>query len=148
METRQLCTFWLDHLYLAVDVRHVQGVLSHQPLTRVPLAPPTVRGLMNLRGEIIAGVDLRPSLGLNDRNGDHLWINIILRAAAGPVSLLVDEIGQVAAVADDELEPPPETLAPMIREITEHVCQHDGRLMLLLDVEKVVRLGSGAAMEF
>lgn len=148
VETRQFSTFWLDRLYLGVDVRDVQGVISHQPLTRVPLAPPAVRGLMNLRGEVIAGIDLRPCLGLEAKNGEHLWVNIILKGLSGPVSLLVDEIGDVIAVEEDQFEPPPETLPVKMREITDSVCQTDRRMMLLLDVEKVIHLASGMEAEF
>ena len=148
VEARQFCTFWLDRLYLGVDVRDVQGVISHQPLTRVPLAPPAVRGLMNLRGEIIAGIDLRPCLGLDARKGDHREVNIILKGPRGPVSLLVDRIGYVAAVAEHECEPTPETLPARIREITACVCRHDDKVMLLLDVEKVIQLASGIEAAF
>jgi purine-binding chemotaxis protein CheW len=148
VETRQLCTFWLDHLYLGVDVRDVQGVVSHQPLTRVPLAPPAVRGLMNVRGEVIAGIDLRPCLGLDAGNEECLWTNIVLNGSSGPVSLLADAIGDVVAVAEGQLEPPPETLPAKLREITESVCRQDGKLLLLLDVESVILLASGTEVEF
>ena len=148
LPTRQLCTFWLDRLYFGADIRAVRGVVSQQPLTRVPLAPPAVRGLMNLRGEVIAGIDLRPCLGLEARDEERLWTNIILKCSSGPVSLLADAIGDLVTVADEQLEPPPETLPANLREITESVCRHDGRLMLLLDVEKAILLASGPEIEF
>ncbi|MGH7223488.1 MAG: chemotaxis protein CheW, partial [Gemmataceae bacterium] len=52
-ERRQFCSFFLDGLRFGVDVRKVQEVVAYQEMTRVPLAPPTVRGLLNLRGQII-----------------------------------------------------------------------------------------------
>ena len=142
MPARQLCTFWLDRLYMGVDVRYVQGVVRHQPLTRVPLAPPLVRGLLNLRGEIIPGIDLRRRLGLAARKEEQLWMNVVLDTSSGLVSLLVDEIGEVVEVSEDQFDAPPETLAAEIHEITEAVCQLDNRLMLLLDAERAVDLGS------
>jgi purine-binding chemotaxis protein CheW len=139
-DMRQFCTFRLDRLCFGVDVRDVQGVVAGQPLTRVPLAPPAVRGLMNLRGEVVAGIDLRPCLGLDGSNGEHA--NIILKGSSQPVSLQVDEIGDVAEVAERQLEPPPETFPARIREITESVCQREGGLMLVLDVERALELAS------
>jgi purine-binding chemotaxis protein CheW len=148
VETRLLCTFWLDRLYFGVNVRDVQGVISHQPLTRVPLAPPAVRGLINLRGEVIAGIDLRPCLELEAKTGECTWTNIILKGSSGSVSLLVDRVGNIATVAEHQLEPPPETLPARIREITDRVCQIDGRLMLLLDVEAAIEMASGTEVEY
>lgn len=139
-DMRQLCTFRIDRLCFGVDARHVKGVVAGQPLTRVPLAPPAVRGLMNLRGEVVACIDLRPSLGLDGSNGEYA--NIILKSSSQPVSLQVDETGDVAEVAESQLEPPPETLPARIREITESVCQREGGLMLVLDVERALELAS------
>ena len=142
VETIQLCTFWIDQLHLAVNVRQVQGVVSHQPMTRVPLAPPAVRGLMNLRGDVIAGIDLRPCLEIAAPAEQTPWANVILKGSAGPVSLLVDKIGDVAAVTEDQLEPPPETLPAKLLEITASICQQGESLMLLLDVERAISLAS------
>ena len=147
-ETRQLFTFRLDHLFLAVDARDVKAVLSHQRLTRVPLAPKTVRGLMNLRGEVIAGIDLRACLELDAANGDRQCTNIVLKGSLGPVSLLVDGIGEVVTVAEDQLEPPPGTLHARTQEITDSVCQINGKMILLLDVKAVIETASDMEAEY
>ena len=62
--TRQLCTFHLQDLYLGVDVTRVQEVIRYQEMTRVPLASPEVRGLINLRGQIVTALELRTRLAL------------------------------------------------------------------------------------
>ena len=142
VEARQICTFRLERLSFGVDVRSVKGVISQQRLTRVPLAPPAVRGLTSFRGEVIAGLDLRPCLGLDARDAEPQGSSVILKAAMGPVSLLVDEIGDVVTVGEDRFEPPPETLPAKLREITESVCELDGRLILLLNVEPMVQMAS------
>ena len=64
---RQLCTFRLDDLSFGVPVEQVQEVLRCQPMTRVPLAPAVVRGLINLRGQIVTAFDLHRRLGLPER---------------------------------------------------------------------------------
>jgi purine-binding chemotaxis protein CheW len=146
------CDAWFAGLpVLAVGfvTAAVQGIaaLAGLPMTRVPLAPPAVRGLMNLRGQVIAGIDLRPCLGLSPKNGEQIWVNIILKGASGPVSLLVDKIGEVATVAEDQFEPPPETLPARIRVITESVCRQNEELILLLDVEQIIRMASDMVPE-
>src|SRR5262249_25676126 len=111
MATRQqFCTFFLDDLRFGVDVQKVQEVVPYQEMTPVPLAPPTVRGLLNLRGQIVTGIDLRRRLELEDRPEWQLPINVVLRGGDSPVSFLVDEIGEVIDVSADACEPPPDTL--------------------------------------
>jgi purine-binding chemotaxis protein CheW len=71
-ETRQYCTFHLDGLFFGVEVSQVQEVLRYQDMTRVPLAPPMVRGLINLRGQIVTAFDLRQRLGMPPRPADEM----------------------------------------------------------------------------
>src|SRR5438105_14879890 len=91
----QYCTFFLDGLLFGVEVKKVQEVLRSQPITRVPLAAPVVRGLINLRGQILIALDLRQRLEMRPRPTDQQPVNVVVKAADGPVSLLVDDIGEV-----------------------------------------------------
>ncbi len=63
----QFCTFYVDGLLFGIDVQHVQEVILNQPMTRVPLMPEVLRGLINLRGQIIPAIDLRMKLELRER---------------------------------------------------------------------------------
>jgi purine-binding chemotaxis protein CheW len=109
-QTHQFCTFYLDKLMFGVDLEKVQEVIRYLEITQIPLAPRVVSGLMNLRGQIVTGVDLRRRLDLADRPGDKSPMNVVIRSADGAVSLLVDEIGDVVEVTDESFERPPETL--------------------------------------
>src|SRR3954464_7253420 len=109
-ERRQFCSFFLDGLRFGVDVQKVQEVVPYQEMTRVPLAPPTVCGLLNLRGQVVTGIDLRRRLELADRPATLLPSNVVLRGEDSPVSFLVDDIGEVLEVAADAGQRPPETL--------------------------------------
>lgn len=139
-ERRQFCTFFLDGLRFGVDVQKVQEVVPYQPMTRVPLAPPTVRGLLNLRGQIVTGIDLRRRLELPERAAGVLPLNIVMRGEDSPVSLLVDEIGEVIEVAADAWEHPPETLQGRVRELIQGVCPLEDELLLILDTVKTLDL--------
>src|SRR5271170_5150484 len=105
-------------------------------MTRVPLAPPVVRGLINLRGQIVTAIDLRRRLELSDRPADQLPVNVVVQTDDGAVSLLVDEIGDVLEVPEMEFESPPETLNGIARELIRGAYKLADRLLLILDTEK------------
>ena len=89
MASRQYATFEVDGQLFGLDVAKVQEVLSFHEYTSVPLAPEAVGGLFNLRGQVIAAVDMRVQLGLSRQALDGPVMNLILRTDDGPVSLLV-----------------------------------------------------------
>ncbi len=141
-QTKQFCTFFLNGLFFGVEVLNVQEVLRHQPMTRVPLSSATVRGLINLRGQIVTALDLRQRLELPARGADEQPMNVVVRTADGAVSLLVDEIGDVVEMSDDIFERPPETMTGVARELVRGVYKMKERLLLILDTEKTVSLPS------
>jgi purine-binding chemotaxis protein CheW len=142
---RQFCTFRLGELFLGIEVLQVQEVIRAQNMTRVPLASRSVRGLINLRGQIVTAVDLRERLGLAPRPEDQTPMNVVVRTDEGAVSLLVDEIGDVLETEEDQYEAPPETLAPEARELIRGVYKLPDRLLLVLDTDQALALEPAAA---
>jgi len=134
----QLCTFWLDGLFFGVDVAHVQEVLRYQEMTTVPRAPRAVRGLINLRGQIVTAVDLRCRLGLPDRGPGELPMNVIVRSRGEVQSLLVDDIGDVIGTSDYQLEPVPANLPEPVREALLGVMSLPDAILLILDSDRAV----------
>ena len=139
----QFCTFHLDRFLFGVDVRQVQEVIRSLKLTRVPLAPEVISGLINLRGEIVTAIDLRRRLELPPRPADVEPMNVVVQAGAEAVSLLVDAIGAVVKVEPDAFEKPPETLTGVARDLILGAYKLKDRLLLVLDVEKAIQ---GAAV--
>ena len=137
---RQFATFFIKDLYFGIEVRKVQEVLRAQEMTRVPLAPPVLRGLINLRGQIVAAIDMRRRLSLPPRVEEEESMNVIVRAGDGAVSLLVDEIGDVIHVAAESYEPVPETMEAYLKQVVEGVYKLEGRLLLVLDTERTLQL--------
>ena len=135
-QTRQFSTFYLDRLFFGVEVEQVQEVIRYQEITRVPLAPGVVQGLINLRGQIVTAIDLRRRLGLPDRPADKRPMNVVVRTDEGPLSLLVDEIGDVQEVQEEAFEPPPETLQGESRSLIMGAYKLQDRLLLVLDAER------------
>ncbi|HEV3436910.1 MAG TPA: chemotaxis protein CheW [Gemmata sp.] len=137
-DEHQFCTFFLDGQYFGIDVLKVQEIIRFQEMTRVPLAPPVVRGLINLRGQIVTAIELRRRLDLPDRPADQLPVNVVIQTDDGAVSLLVDEIGDVLQVPQAAFERPPVTLRGTARDLIRGAYKLEDRLLLILDTERTV----------
>lgn len=139
----QYCSFYLDGLYLGVQVCQVQEVLRYQRMTPIPLAPGVVCGLINLRGQIVTALDLRQRLGLPTRDWEWPPMNVVVRTPEGAVSFLVDEIGEVLELDDVPFERPPSTLQGVGRELIRGAYKLRDCLLLVLDAERVIDLSAG-----
>jgi len=144
-QNQQFCTFYLGPLYLGVEVERVQEVIRFQNMTRVPLAPTEVSGLINLRGQIVTALDLRRRFEMPDRAtesaGGRPPMNVVIRTEDGALSLLVDEIGDVLEASEETFERPPETLAEASRKLIRGVHKLKDQLLLVLDTEQGVIAG-------
>ncbi|MDP3714544.1 MAG: chemotaxis protein CheW [Mycobacteriales bacterium] len=141
-DERQYCTFYAGDLYFGIWVREVQEVLLYQDMVRVPLASPVIRGLINLRGQIVTAIDLRRRLDLPDREDGVDPMNVVVRTDDGAVSLLVDQIGDVVEVDDRTFENAPENLGGPARDLIEGVYKLEGHLLLVLDPAKTIDVPS------
>jgi purine-binding chemotaxis protein CheW len=141
----QFSTFFVADLFFGVDVLRVQEVLRYQQMTRVPLAPEVIEGLINLRGQIVTAIDMRRRLQLPPRADDRTPMNMVVHTEDGAVSLLVDEIGDVLDVDSATHERPPENLDPAVRDLIRGVYKLKDRLLLVLDTERTVDLAVGRA---
>ena len=99
---------------------------------------------MNLRGQIVAAIDLRRRVGMRGWSPEHLPMNVVVRTGEGAVSLLVDDIGDVIEVQNDAFESPPQTMQGRSREVLSGVYKLPGRLLLVLDIERLVQNLDGA----
>ena len=138
--SEQFSTFFVADLFFGVDVLNVQEVLRFQPMTPVPQAPGVIEGLINLRGQIVTAIDMRRKLKLPPRPTEQVPMNVVVRTQDGPVSLLVDEIGDVLDVEAATYERPPDNLDAAARELITGVYKLKDRLLLVLDAERTVDL--------
>jgi len=139
---RQFCTFTLGDQYFGLDVLKVQEIIRVQEMTPVPLAHPVVRGLINLRGQIVTAIDLRRRLDMPDRPSGQLPVNVVVQTDDGAVSLLVDEIGDVMEVSDALFERPPDTLDQKTRAMIRGAYKLPNRLLLALDIEEILNFSA------
>jgi len=135
-ERRQYCTFRLGELAIGIEVTCVQEVIRHDEMTEVPLAPPDVRGLINLRGQIVTVLDIRNQLGLSVE--EHLGMNVVIRNGDEAISILVNEANDVVSPAPEDFEPLPAAVSERVRTLVSGAFKLDGRLLLILDRDKVL----------
>lgn len=143
----QFCTFHIGDLFLGLEVVRVQEVLHEFPVTPVPASSALVRGLINLRGQIVTAVDLRERLGLDESADTPPSTAIVLEADGELLGLVVDHAGDVVEVDADSFEAPPDTLNGELRRLIRGAYKLDDRLLLVLDLGRAFNLEPGTARE-
>jgi purine-binding chemotaxis protein CheW len=144
---KRLATFTVDGRSFGVDVTRVREVLHPHELTRVPLAPPQIAGLINIRGEIVTAFDLREALRRPQREDDQRPMNVIVTTEHGHVSVLVDAVSDVLELDDDAFEPPPSTLRGAGRDVILGAYKLDGGLLLELDLDAAIGTTSASGID-
>lgn len=140
MSSKQFCTCRLDGAFFGIDILQVQEIIRRLSFTRIPLAPPLIEGLVNLRGQIVTAIDMRLRLGLPPRPADKEPTHVVVRTADGVASLLVDEIGDMMELSEDAFETPPDTIHGTARDLITGVYKLEHGLLLVLDINKTVDL--------
>lgn len=141
MTARRYCTFHVEDLLFGIEIERVQEVLHDEPVTPVPLAPASVAGLHNLRGQIATAVDARTRLGLAPREPGPTT-NIVVRADDELIGFIVDAEGEIVEVDDAVVDDVPETVGATIRSFTTGAYQVAGTLLLVLDPDQTLAVAS------
>ncbi|MFS3127073.1 chemotaxis protein CheW [Nocardioides sp. Bht2] len=142
----QYCTFWVRGLYFGVAVQDVQEVLRSHQMTPVPQAPEAIRGLINLRGQIVTALDLRRRLALDEGEAPEP-MNVIVRSHGEAVSLLVDQIGDVIDTGDLDLHPTPSNLPVAVQSVLHGVIPLPEAILLVLDPDQAVEVTAADSTE-
>ena len=135
---QQICTFRIDDHFFGVPIESVQEVIRSPEVTRVPRAHPAVRGLINLRGQLLIAVDLRHRMNLGTTDMAQKSVNVVLRTEDDVLALIVDAMDDVLELTEDQFEPPPETVDADVRSLIRGVYKLEGRLLLLLNIENAI----------
>ena len=99
----QYCGFKIGDEEYGIPVMEVQEVIKPQVVTPIPLASEFIRGLINLRGQIVSCLSLRKLFGQDD-NLEKEHMNIIVRGEEGLFSLVVDEVTDIIDIENDDVE--------------------------------------------
>ena len=137
-ELEDFVTFVIKDQMFGIPVLGVQDILSPDMIASIPLAPPEVKGSINLRGRIVTVIDVRVRLGLEKRKADAESMGVTVEYHNELYTLLVDKVGDVIGLSNDLFEVNPGTLDPVSREYANGVYRLEGRLMVVLDVERLL----------
>jgi purine-binding chemotaxis protein CheW len=134
--TALLATFWVGDTRLAIDAQRVQEVLKDQSMVKVPGTDPSIRGLVNLRGQVIVAIELAVRMEIAMPPGHRPSFSVVVRTPEGPVILLVDRVGEVLDASELDADPAPDTLDEALHALITGVHQREADLLLVLDVDK------------
>ena len=123
---------------LGLPISRVHDVYLVNDITAVPLAPPEIAGLLNLRGRVVTAVSLRRRLGLNEAAGVDRRMTIGIEHQGEAFGLLVDDVGEVLRFDPADLQPNPVHLDRRWASLSNGVYQVDRRLLIILDVDAVL----------
>ncbi len=140
-EIIEYVTVLIDGQLFGLPINRVQDVFSPDRLTRVPLAPPEVSGVLNLRGRIVTAIDMRVRLGLPKRDGSRPPMAVGIDHQGEAYGLLIDQVGEVMKLPEAGREANPANLDPRWSKISDGVHRLDGQLLVVLDVEEVLSNG-------
>lgn len=147
-EEIQLVVFSLGREEFAVEVTQVREIMRMEEITRMPKSPHFVEGIINLRGQIIAVVELakRLNLEVGEKSGDTRII--VVEAEDIKVGMIVDSVSEVLRVEAEAVEPSPTLATDISSAFLLGVVKKDNRLIILLDLTKVLSLEEMAGLGF
>ncbi|MDH3702085.1 MAG: chemotaxis protein CheW [Alphaproteobacteria bacterium] len=142
-DTDQFVMMQVGNQDIAFAIQDVRDAVEPHAITPIPLAPSAIAGVMNLRGRIVTVIDLRRILGGEDDGGENgreysHMTGITVDRPEGPFTLLVDSVSEVRRIERSLLEAPPVTLDPALKRLCMGVFQLPGRLVVLLDVDRIL----------
>ena len=132
-----------DQLF-GLPISRVQDVFAPDRLTCVPLAGPEIAGLLNLRGRIVTAIDMRRRLGLPAFEEGRARMAVGIECRGESYGLLIDAIGEVMKLSDNGREDNPVNLDPQLARVSAGVHRLEGSLLVVLDVDRVLDVGSRA----
>lgn len=136
----EFVTVLIAEQLFGLPIARVHDVFMVDRLTRVPLAPPEIAGVLNLRGRVVTMIDMRRRLDLPEREGGRGNMAVGIEYRGESYGLLIDSVGEVLKIPAANRDPNPVNLDPRWSRAAEGVVQLDDRLMVVLDVDRVLEL--------
>ncbi len=140
-DLNQLISFVVGNEEYGLDILQVKEVIRIREITRLPKAPSFVKGIINLRGDVIPIIDLRDRFGLEHKEYTTTTRVIVVDVDEKLVGMVVDEASQVMRVPADQIDPPPPIVGGLSAEYIKGVGKLDERLIILLNIDRILTAG-------
>jgi purine-binding chemotaxis protein CheW len=144
---REYITAMIGDQLFGLPILRVQDVFMPERLTRVPLAPPDIAGVLNLRGRIVTLIDMRSRLGLPAREDAAPPMAIGVEMRGESYGLLIDSVGEVLKLDDSAREPNPINLDPRLARMSAGIFRLEGQLLMVVDIDRVLDIGAKIAIK-
>jgi purine-binding chemotaxis protein CheW len=135
---RTFVSFRLGSEEFGFPIRNVREILRVGDITRVPHAPPYIRGVTNVRGRILPVVEIRTRIGLAPAAPTAASRIVVLEVGSRTLGLLVDGDARVSKARDSQIEPPPEEIVSSRSDYVSGVAKRPEGLLILLDPERTL----------
>lgn len=141
-EMSDYLTFMVDNDLYAVQIMRVKEIIEYHGLTTVPMMPPFIRGVINLRGSVVPVVDLRVRFGNRPTDPTKKTCFVIVEVPAEKgwqeIGVVVDSVSEVLSIPGNEIEPPPTFGAKIRADFIDGMGKIDSGFVIILCVEKVL----------
>jgi purine-binding chemotaxis protein CheW len=143
----QLVVFDLNQEAYGVDISQVREIIRMQEITRVPRAPEFIEGVINLRGKVIPVVDLRTRFSMpgTERTDQHRIV--VVDVSGQDIGMVVDAVTEVSRIPSTSIEPPSNVITTNDSEYLTGIVKTDEKLIILLDITKVISDADVDALE-
>ena len=134
----QLVSFRLADEEYGIEIKKVREIILVGEITRVPQTPPYVKGLIKLRSTVIPIIDLKLRFGLPETEPTDETRIVVANVAGKTIGVIVDAVSEVLRISQEQIAPPPPTVAGLGREYLVGLARLKERLLILLDIEKII----------
>jgi purine-binding chemotaxis protein CheW len=135
---REYLAFTLGSEEYGIDILKVQEIRCYDTVTRIANSPAFIKGVINLRGNIVPIVDMRIKFNLEKVDYDEFTVVIILNVANRVVGMVVDGVSDVLTLLPEQIRPAPEFGATFDTEYLVGLGAVDQRMLILVDIEKLM----------
>lgn len=136
--TKDFLTVEIADQRFGIPILQIQDVLKGQAITKIPLAPEEIAGSLNLRGRIVTAIDVRRRLDIKDTTDLSKSMSVVVEHDNELFSLIIDKVGDVLRLHNNQFEKNPATLDPVWREISMGIYRLQGELLVILDIPKLI----------
>ncbi|MDD3445122.1 MAG: chemotaxis protein CheW [Zavarzinia sp.] len=139
-DRRQFVTMTVAGQLFGLPILDVHDIVVPEKITRVPLAPAEVAGLINLRGKIVTAIDMREVLRVPPLSTGQKRVGVTVSHRGETYTLLVDAVGEVVELDDSNFEANPPTLDARWRHLADGIFRLEGELLVVLRVDRMMQI--------